>query len=470
MLNTGLLLSKPGESSYAIYRRMLIANQTPSFITKKMSKEFESIGLVYTPSKELGTGVTSHRLAFLARRKEKRLLEEFNTIRFPSSNIDLYNRYRPRKQCPFCAEIAYHSYLFDLPWMEYCPIHTIKLLSHCPGCRSVWPQPSAIINNGCKICGVNLSIKEIIKKQTLFTGYKSLFNLAGYIEKILLGEHHKVVGRRVNHYSYYNQYSLIFHTPKLKNINVFQASVILRNFDSNGEIKELLNKFGIPEFRVLTRTYTPMDRLSDDQILSENLKFKIAGLVKTKLFGALLKSNNAKHRPGDCFYPENTCTHCATWKFWCAITDSKFDISTYYSLNWLKYLEIYFGRLKPSFPEPCTKIYEYNEFGTTSFKNVTGKYYVPKSLQCLIMYIDLWTLAIMIFHYLDNYSKQLLEDEKLSYHEVMKTMQPFMLPHKSNFCPILMERKSKSEIKVFIPKDLLFTPIPMPNYIQKLAY
>ena len=92
--------------------------------------------------------------------------------------------------------------------------------------ESSWPRASEIINNSCDICGVNLTIKQIIKKLSLFTSYKPLFNLTRYIEKLLLSKHQKVIGRRIVRRREHKQYSLIFHTPELKNINVFQASVL----------------------------------------------------------------------------------------------------------------------------------------------------------------------------------------------------------------------------------------------------
>ena len=102
---------------------MLVANQTPSFVTKEISNECESIGIEYLPSKEMGTGMMSHKIAFLAREKEKSLIEEFSSIRYQPSNIELYNRYHPSRQCLYCSQIAYHTFLFDLPWMEVLP-HT----------------------------------------------------------------------------------------------------------------------------------------------------------------------------------------------------------------------------------------------------------------------------------------------------------------------------------------------------------
>ena len=90
----------------------------------------------------------------------------------------------------------------------------------------------------------------------------------------------------------------------------FKLLYFLRDSDSScAKLRNYLKRFGIPEYTIWTKTYHPIDRCSEDQILSETLKFKIAGLVKTKLFGALLQSKNIKHTPGECYVPENTCVY-----------------------------------------------------------------------------------------------------------------------------------------------------------------
>ena len=465
MLNTGLLLSKPGESGYAIYRRLLIANLTTRYITREMSKEFEHYQ--FKLSREIGTGGISHRLANLARQKEEQYLKKHNLAKNKDRNIDLYVKYRPQKHCPCCAENAYHSMLFDLSWIETCPIHKTELLRCCPGCRRRWPCACEIINNHCHICGRDLQVKKLVKTYSSFFEHKSYFNLMEYAEQLLLREHFKSATRYKNKTNY-----LTFYTPKMEDINIFQVSIILSRFKSQKPTKNLLNMLDLPIYRILTKTYKLKSKTGSHSCQSQIdiLKVKLTELVKRKLYNALLQSRLSKHKPGTCLYPEYACVPCATWNFWRALVDKEFNIKSYSSVCWLKFLDKFYGSYRPNIPRLCTNLYEYNEHSKGSFRNLLGKFTVPNSLQSLIYYIDLWTLAICIFHDLVYYNKQNAHNNISSKFQNDMASESLMVLSNSNFCPILMERINEYEIKVFFPKDLIFTQLPMPKYIESLAY
>ncbi len=61
---------------------------------------------------------------------------------------------KPVKNCSECARLLFHSNLFDLPWMDKCPVHRTELLSTCPNCTGTWPTIERVHLSECPVCGL----------------------------------------------------------------------------------------------------------------------------------------------------------------------------------------------------------------------------------------------------------------------------------------------------------------------------
>lgn len=132
MSNLGLIFLKRHLSCYGLYRLFLVVNF----------------------SLPQGYGV---------------LLKQINIDEIVDERLS--HGYRPKKHCRRCAEIQYHSFVFDLPWIHDCPIHKAPLLRRCNKCNQKWPSVSEIRRRKCSVCGVDVRFKELIKLGALSAKY-----------------------------------------------------------------------------------------------------------------------------------------------------------------------------------------------------------------------------------------------------------------------------------------------------------
>lgn len=58
-----------------------------------------------------------------------------------------------RWNCAECARFAYHSWLYELPWVKCCPTHLTELVENCPNCARPWPGAYTLARK-CDVCGV----------------------------------------------------------------------------------------------------------------------------------------------------------------------------------------------------------------------------------------------------------------------------------------------------------------------------
>ena len=174
MINTGLLLQRPFESDYSAYRRFLIANHTQSTSSIRA-------GL----AKKVPTDGARCSLPDLARRWEQKYCNQYKIPYKPPVSINT-RRYHLRN-CPTCARLGYHSYLFQYPWCRCCPIHHEPLVQICPVCQRLWPKASELqtIRSKCSMCGIHYDIMKLARmlSSTKHEGFEVLNQLDQAIEK-----------------------------------------------------------------------------------------------------------------------------------------------------------------------------------------------------------------------------------------------------------------------------------------------
>ena len=157
-MNLGTLFSKPGESSYSIYRRFLISNHTINYedLTGNLRKHFtEVFGSEF--SKNTGWISIAKKILMLEGKKNKR---EINFNDYEGKKID--HSKGPSKHCPKCASIGYHSNFFELEWVIRCPIHNKTLVNYCPQCGKPWPSTNNLEKNKCSCCGITVKLTSIL--------------------------------------------------------------------------------------------------------------------------------------------------------------------------------------------------------------------------------------------------------------------------------------------------------------------
>lgn len=117
--NSGVSFSHPLESSYALARRLQIAN----------------------PVASLKESATLYR-RFIA-----------------TEPVDSIERYLPQdstihsvRQCPLCAKHMFHPSVYRVPGMFLCPVHDIRFSRSCPDCGQSWERPLYVRHPQCETC------------------------------------------------------------------------------------------------------------------------------------------------------------------------------------------------------------------------------------------------------------------------------------------------------------------------------
>lgn len=154
MNNTGLLLSRPGESYYGAYYRFILANRSLSLKLVEINKN---------PKIK-----NEYRLAKFANLIEHRFCKFYGIDRFDLPQ-EVKTNYRPEKCCPDCFKAGYHSYVFDYHWLKYCPVHNTELVAICPGCNRPWPAYSELkLVNNCSLCGSSKGFPDLTQNHGKF--------------------------------------------------------------------------------------------------------------------------------------------------------------------------------------------------------------------------------------------------------------------------------------------------------------
>lgn len=119
IFNSGLSLAHPLQSSYALARRLQVANPTASLK--------ESLTLY----------------------KKFRATEAVDSLEI---YLPQDSRIGTVRQCAMCAQHMFHSAVYVLPAMNICPIHHVCLTKRCPDCGEYWERPLYVRHPRCETC------------------------------------------------------------------------------------------------------------------------------------------------------------------------------------------------------------------------------------------------------------------------------------------------------------------------------
>lgn len=155
-LNTGQFLRQEYESVYGMQRRLLWANRLEwggatslRAITAKLNITQEDGGTI-TTWPEFLCSLHRHEPAFSAP----------NPV-----SLEGYDPGRSIRNCPICARLFYHAELYQLPWLEYCPTHTCRIVKLCPDCGAPWPKVGESRRRSCQTCGTWTPLESLIKQR-----------------------------------------------------------------------------------------------------------------------------------------------------------------------------------------------------------------------------------------------------------------------------------------------------------------
>jgi len=309
MLNTGLLMRKPGESGYGRYRRFLIANNSTHLKLKPKKKKTTS----------WGNNIYEYRLAKFAAHLENRFLKR-SGLKVYNHTIAIKKQYRPVKCCPLCLKAGFHSYVFDYEWLHYCPVHKTKLIDLCPECNLVWPTYSELNSRNCTTCGYKINFKKSANCINQSNEQYEVFNL---IEDI-------VENRSKNFLSNASIGVPNISCPYFAERNLKQCinskSVLLfsvlkhMNMLNTDEINKLVSLDDI-EFTNMSSVHYHAKRLSHNEIFHLDQSYLITQklIIEDQIEDDLV--NNSKFKPLNheiftCINNDGVCSTCLQWSLY----------------------------------------------------------------------------------------------------------------------------------------------------------
>lgn len=443
MINTGLLLRKPGESSYAKYRRFLISNHgvcsAPQSIRKPLLKSF---GLEKNISRRMAPLSIN-----LASKLEEQFIKKYSLA--PSTRLVDFRRKKPKKNCPKCAEIGYHSDIFDMPWINSCPVHNTHLLPFCNKCSQEWPSLSAIFSRKCNGCGIKINVSELIKKHAF---------VDNRFEKI------RFIHQFLNQNCTNNEklYSFVEHGVygAQRNTNqpsIFNPTVIaIKKNVSDSDVNKL-KQFGIPFYEPLITSF-PINQFNPKK--SPALGYKdlrrIYDAILKQSYFALSIISDPNHVVGECKHSQinsgDSCSICNTWSLWSQMVsfetsnnEYKLPGYLYYRLE-CRYKEIHQTRYDLRLPKPITHIQIVEKKATRSAS-------LTLEAQQLIYTTDLWTTFLHIYHSFSHWERKTKEGAG-TYLDILSTRQAVARPENKLFCPYYVYEAEES-ITIIIPENIL---------------
>ncbi len=164
-------MSRPGESQYGQIRRFLIANHGTKIVFPD----------------EIVSRYRYYKLHHYVRLNEYKFINKCNENGLIKQEVP-DNISRPKKWCPKCASIGYHTDLYNLDWVSKCIVHQETLLSSCPKCKKRWrPYGQLLWFNVCTCCGTNLNIKDVVYNSKLDTeAFKTYESVMETLDKVTL--------------------------------------------------------------------------------------------------------------------------------------------------------------------------------------------------------------------------------------------------------------------------------------------
>lgn len=124
---------------------------------RRYQQPYESVSAVWRRFLTVNRGVPAGRLQTLFKGVRSTAGEFDHQLKAWCQSPDipvLAREYSgPERQCPRCARSLYHCSLFNLPWLQRCPLHDQPLVANCPECSRPWPHRWDTLSRLCPTCG-----------------------------------------------------------------------------------------------------------------------------------------------------------------------------------------------------------------------------------------------------------------------------------------------------------------------------
>ena len=440
-LNTGLLLSRPGESAYARYRQFLIANNSISF--SELTAELKKRLLITEPN--IFNRTAPYLFASCATKLEDKYIEE-NHLNKPEYHSGLISGYRPKRCCNKCASVGYHCELFDMPWLIKCPIHNENLTEVCNNCNQSWPTASEMISRNCRTCGVKITIKELLKAtlNNSDDGYQLIANA-----QLLVHQGYRQFSSDFSLYYYRNRNDDI--RALINHHSAFYLSIVEKSLNKQNILCQLTKTFDIEK-----KTYevTPIPLYPRNTDSEELLSLRIKTIKKTiAKFESIF--NHGDHVIGRCNtnnFPQKVCLHCVTFNIWLRVINYRYDGDYEPSLLALSY--------EPPVPKIYSTIYIDAEYSNSNYIKL------PLTLSAKIYENDLWTTAMHLYQYMSHMVEN--KNTTMFWNDFAKNCRPILLYYNSTFSPYVM-KLTNDNLDVYFLKNILTTKLNDSKKIDQLV-
>jgi hypothetical protein len=398
MINTGQMLKRPGESPYSAYRRFLIANQRLNSVGKIIKE------LKYLISKYSELYIDSYLIAY-----KPALLASINErlTNLSDQKLEhlLQKGYRPLKHCPECAEIGFHTKLFDESWLLKCPIHDADLIGQCHLCGVYWPMSHDLISRGCISCGAQLDI-AILKSNK--TPNFEKFNQVHFLNSI--------IKRSKNYLPKFELYlDTQFFTPKpvINNNHIFNLSVMANEGDLFHSEKLLAEELGVPFFKTKKHRFTVttddnVSRFENDAVYWNTLERQKVKVTK-KTFSSI-KSILSSTKQNDTADITNARIRAHTLQIIKLFHNERFVSDD--SFNSVA-PDLYNNMISDGLKQPQTHQF-FISHEPICDKSELNFYRMPLELSILIYKIDLWTTYLNIHKYVASFLEQKNNNDQVS--------------------------------------------------------
>ncbi len=419
MINLGVALAKPYESTYAKFRRFLIVNKDIDLTSQKLSR-------LMTEKYDINRAVKiPNNQKTLKLAKIHRLIEEKIAKSSKYSTLDTYELsdhiHKELKCCPECAKAGYHNELMNLEWMKTCPIHKVEITKTCPDCQNQWPTMAQLKKVKCKTCGANSSINAL-KNSTVTNGQYKVFKL---IRKTVS----KVQKATKIHQIYKDLEGYIIflkQTKALRNSNNPMLFTFARQLKliSRNDVKKLKSA-GVNFYKVNSVKSFIDNKVS--KILDVNELFDKSGFVtiedkSTKRIKHFLECHSVhkpNHELGTCDFLNKSCVCCSTWHFWNTLVDRSYKFMTakntmFTGVELLGYFVFPKSFAELIFHRPKTtrrEIYYYK------MKNL------PHNIQLKLYEIELWCLAMAAYIYIEKFIELTAGKNNITWCEIHESLE-----------------------------------------------
>lgn len=462
-LNTGLNLRKPLESRYNAYRRFLIFNcfYDQKMITKELKKNFARV-VNSDGYDSLATGKSKIRIPDncmpLAEIFEESVCKE-SGIKYSKPKI-VWGRKQIRN-CPECARICYHCYLYDLKWIVRCPLHGNLLTLNCPDCGEPWPKVYELKNRRCQCCGTHIKFETLVKTNSfsMIPNLSSLDRIEKEIEKYLQLKVGTTLSAEQGSHIWKSHHSLDIQSsyfPAVAAYNCSSLKIILQ---------EIL--IGVPNMKV--KTFNMKEAENESLLLGKKKSLNIESVqrdVLNKIYSECKKRYSVDFKEIELgknhqSYRESkiedflqtvvanwvkTCgiTWYESWRWWC---DDCSLYGEYYP---------YEKPLKPSVMESLIFTTCHIKPSRHQIKN-TSSIQLPISMQEWLYKCDLWKTFQSVLYYIDA----------LKYSSIRnKSADNFMKILPEEFKP---EKRSTYPCALLMDSDELLSCL-VPEYIDEISF